>query len=242
MNYVILTCSVRCFSVNNHFSTVFLSDASDTRNLSGVIYMCWNAEVSLNTFLFSSFVLGLIVYNNTYTQYKIEELNNIWAYIFMMSFIAMQLVEYFIWKKIDITIVAHFLIFVQPIASLMLLPDAGLKYNLIAGYLCSVILYLLLGDYDGYGFYSRITASKHLDWRLSKGTVSNHLMMAAWFFFFMFSFLYTRRWGLAAFGVGTYALSFYNYSADNSVNSMWCWLVNGMMLYYAAYLLFYLPY
>jgi len=30
--------------------------------------MCWNAEVSLNTFAFSTFVLGMIIYNNTYTQ------------------------------------------------------------------------------------------------------------------------------------------------------------------------------
>lgn len=34
--------------------------------------MCWNENVSLNTFLFSSFVLLLIFYNNTYTQYKIK--------------------------------------------------------------------------------------------------------------------------------------------------------------------------
>lgn len=38
--------------------------------------MCWNEHVSLNTFLFSSFVLALIVYNNSYTKYKIQELNN----------------------------------------------------------------------------------------------------------------------------------------------------------------------
>ena len=29
--------------------------------------MCWNKEVSLNTFLFSSFVFLLILYNNKYT-------------------------------------------------------------------------------------------------------------------------------------------------------------------------------
>jgi hypothetical protein len=42
-----------------------------------IIIMCWNKEISLNTFLFSSFVLILIIYNNAYTQYKIKELNNI---------------------------------------------------------------------------------------------------------------------------------------------------------------------
>ena len=46
--------------------------------------MCWNKEVSLNTFIFSIFVLLLIMYNNAYTQYKIEELNSIWVYLFFM--------------------------------------------------------------------------------------------------------------------------------------------------------------
>jgi hypothetical protein len=66
--------------------------------------MCWNAEVSLNTFLFSGFVLLLIMYNNNYTQYKIqfiEGIDNIWAYIFLFSWILMQLFEFFIWKNIN---------------------------------------------------------------------------------------------------------------------------------------------
>jgi hypothetical protein len=49
--------------------------------------MCWNKDISLNTFLFSSFVLGLIMYNNAYTQYKIVELNNVYAYIFCVFYI-----------------------------------------------------------------------------------------------------------------------------------------------------------
>ena len=53
--------------------------------------MCWNESVSLNTFLFSSFVLLLIIYNNYYTKYKIPELNNVWIYLFLASFISMQL-------------------------------------------------------------------------------------------------------------------------------------------------------
>ena len=44
----------------------------------------WNKDISLNTFLFSSFVLLLIIYNNTYTQYKINELENIWMYLFLL--------------------------------------------------------------------------------------------------------------------------------------------------------------
>ena len=38
--------------------------------------MCWNKDVSLNTFLFSGFVLLLIYYNNTYTKYKVAEFDS----------------------------------------------------------------------------------------------------------------------------------------------------------------------
>lgn len=63
--------------------------------------MCWNKDVSINTFLFSIFVLILIIYNNNYTQYKIDEVNNIFAYIFLLSFILMQLIEYFLWQNLN---------------------------------------------------------------------------------------------------------------------------------------------
>ena len=103
--------------------------------------MCWNAEVSLNTFLFSSFVMLLIMYNNKYTQYKIqfiEGIDNIWAYIFMFSFIFMQLIEFFIWKNINnpglnslFSILASILLLIQPIASIMLLSSNIRMYMLI---------------------------------------------------------------------------------------------------------------
>ena len=54
--------------------------------------MCWNQYVSLNTFLFSAFVLVLIVYNNKYSPYKLDELNSVYAYFFLMSFFTMQLI------------------------------------------------------------------------------------------------------------------------------------------------------
>ena len=92
--------------------------------------MCWNASVSLNTFLFSSFILGLIIYNNLFTKYKIQHLNNIWAYLFLSSFILMQLIEFFIWKNINnkfynniFSICATLLLIIQPIISIMIITN-----------------------------------------------------------------------------------------------------------------------
>ena len=100
--------------------------------------MCWNEHVSLNTFLFSSFVLALIVYNNSYTKYKIQELNNTWMYIFIASFVFMQLIEFFIWKNINnkfynnaFSIIATLLLLLQPIASIMILSNIQLRNILL---------------------------------------------------------------------------------------------------------------
>ena len=62
--------------------------------------MCWNENISLNTFIFSTFVLIFIYYNNNYTQYKTKEFNDWKLYVLFFSFIIMQLVEYFLWKSI----------------------------------------------------------------------------------------------------------------------------------------------
>ena len=56
--------------------------------------MCWNQYVSINTFIFGIFGLVLIAFNNKYSTYKIKIFNNHYAYLFMLSFIFMQLIEF----------------------------------------------------------------------------------------------------------------------------------------------------
>ena len=107
--------------------------------------MCWNENVSLNTFLFSGFVLMLIIYNNSFTKYKIPELNNKWMYLFIASFVFMQLLEFFIWRNINnafynnlFSIFAVLLLFIQPIASIMLITNMQIRKSLLMIYLLNL--------------------------------------------------------------------------------------------------------
>lgn len=207
--------------------------------------MCWNAEVSLNTFLFSMFVLLLIIYNNAYTQYKIHSLNDIWVYLFFASFIFVQLIEYFIWKNINnyiLSFIKDLLILSQPFFSLMLLPNKYLRNKLLIGYL----VYFLIKLYFVFIFYLsykkspiKISKKKHLEWS-KPYKFYDWLSMIIWLFFFLFSFFYKDYWWI--FAIFTLVLSYYNYLHDNSFNSMWCWLANTSMIFWAGYLLFYLPF
>jgi hypothetical protein len=207
--------------------------------------MCWNTTVSLNTFLFSGFILLLVMYNNTYTGYKIKELNNIWMYLFLASIIVMQLIEYFIWKNINniyynklFSTLGSCILFTQPIYSLMLISNIQIRNIMLS-------LYLLWGiPYSIYqllykNIHSEIGKNGHLIWRYFE---LEPPLLFIWVFFLVFGLLYQKLWFIAGVGIILFIISYYKYKNENSLGSMWCWLVNTIMVYYAIYLLYYLPF
>jgi hypothetical protein len=211
--------------------------------------MCWNAEVSLNTFLFSSFVLCLIIYNNTYTQYKIKDFN-IWIYLFFVSFILMQLFEFFIWRNVDnklynklFTILATLLLLVQPIASNMLITNKSVQQSMLFVYMICMVPFAIY-RFMTQKINSTISDLGHLQWNMlldNKSKIDN-VIITIWFIFFLFPLFYQKKTFGFLFGAITLLIMIYNYYKDNTVGSMWCWVVNSIMVYYAIYLLLYLPF
>jgi len=205
--------------------------------------MYWNSEVSLNTFIFSIFVLLLIIYNNAYTQYKIHELNNKWTYAFMASFIFMQLIEFFIWRNLNnkynkvFTSMAICLLMLQPIFSLMMIKEIKLRNILISIYTIIALPYSIY-KYSNMNIRSTVTKSGHLRWNLSW----NLFFSAIWMILFFYGIIYSQKWMGAIIAIVLLFISYYNYNYDGSLESHWCWIINGIMIYYALYLLFYLPY
>lgn len=207
--------------------------------------MCWNETVSLNTFLFSSFVLVLIIYNNAFTKYKIKEINNKWIYLFFMSFISIQLVEFFIWRNMDnafynniFSILATLILFMQPIVSLMIMTNKKIRNLLLVSYLLLAIPFSIY-NFSTNHIHSVIGESGHLRWRFFN---TNPIVWIIWIFFFLFSFFYEQNWFAFIFGFMTLIIAFLNYKNDHTMWSMWCWSVNSIMIYYAIYLLLYLPF
>lgn len=207
--------------------------------------MCWNADVSLNTFLFGGFVLLLIMYNNTYTQYKIQSVRGVWTYLFYVSVVSMQLVEFFIWRNVDNTFynrvfstLAATLLLVQPAVSLMTLPKLDLRNKLLAAYLMLFLPY----------FTYKLITNKMKSQKSSKGHLvwlffdTNMALYFAWLAFFLFPFVYTRNFSGLAFALSLFFIAAYNYYNDLTIGSMWCWAVNAIMIYLAVYLLMVLPF
>ena len=207
--------------------------------------MCWNENISLYTFLFSGFILALIIYNNSFTKYKIQELNSKWIYFFIASFVFMQLIEFFIWRNINnkfynniFSILATLLLIVQPILSIMIVTNVKLRNLLLIAYLFLAVPYSIY-KFSNSNIHSVISESGHLRWNFF---YLNPIILIGWFFFFLFSFVYEKKWLGLVFGLSTLIIAFLNYTKDQTVWSMWCWSVNSVMIYYAIYLLIYLPF
>lgn len=207
--------------------------------------MCWNAEVSLNTFAFSSFVLALIIYNNQFTKYKIQELNDKWVYLFFASFILMQLIEFFIWKNINnpfynkiLSICATLLLCMQPAISIMILKNIQLRNILLLSYLLIIIPYSMY-NFMHKRIHTTVSSNGHLIWNFF---YTNAFVWITWLFFLLFSHVYEKNWFGVIFGLITLFISFIHYKNENAMGSMWCWSINFGMVYYAIYLLMYLPY
>ena len=211
--------------------------------------MCWNQYVSLNTFTFSTLILILIAYNNKYTPYKIRELNNVFVYVFLMSFITMQLIEFFLWRNLKNTDINHklsiaggLLLMIQPIASLLMLKDEFTRKAMLTTYTIPAFAYFIYKVNTQSKFNTTVTPTGHLRWNWLNQD-KNKLLGLIWFFFLYFSIFVEKQYYTA--GIITLALlavSYYSYSKEGSYGSLWCWSINSLMIYYAIKLLIVLPY
>ena len=70
----------------------------------------------------------------------------------------------------------------------------------------------------------------------------NSLCCCFLFFQKYFCEIYQKKTYGFLFGFITLIITSYIFYKDKTIASMWCWVVNSVMVYYAVYLLFYLPF
>ena len=211
--------------------------------------MCWNQHVSLNTFIFSLFVLLLIAYNNAYTQYKMPEFNNIYVYLFFLSFISIQLIEFFIWRNINdkslnqfFSIAGMLLVTVQPIISLMMLKDETIKYILIIVYTVFSTLFVSYKIIN-HDIISTISKHCHLRWNWFHFSTYDYIILyGLWVTFFIYAPIVNKHYRIMFYALLLFAISMYSFYKDDSAGSLWCWSINTIMFYYAFRLLFWMPF
>lgn len=183
--------------------------------------MCWSASVSLNTFIFSLFGTLFALFNGVIDVPRA---------LFFMSFMSMQLVEYFAWKNPNDTTIPSII---------------GL------GFICLQIPLLINTYYTGpyknilYGVWFLVfaiaLATTQIKLTMHKAP-NGHL---AWDWLNSFPKIYLLIFVLFYIGVGVYnfdlftftvlctilAFSWYNYSESGTFGSMWCWISNVLTFY-----------
>jgi len=93
--------------------------------------------------------------------------------------------------------------------------------------------------------YSIVSKSGHLSWEtvdIEKNKYLQIVNWCIWLFFTLFSFVYNGYILGLLFTVILLGIVVYNYYQDNAIGSMWCWFLNSLSIYYAVYLLIYLPF
>lgn len=200
--------------------------------------MCWNQYVSLNTFVFSMGMLCLMIYNNQYTPYKVDI--DIYGYFFIVSFCSMQLVEYFLWRNLEnkklnfvYSAIGQILLTIQPIASLLLITNTRLKVKMIGLY----SLFVGVVFFTQKKIFKTSIHNGHLKW---SWVPTNEYIQWIWLFFLMFSFFVKHHYLAILVSLFLFAITHWNGSGTGG--SLWCWTINFSMIFYALYLLLYMPF
>jgi len=184
--------------------------------------MCWNATVSLNTFLFSFFAVNFAYFNN---------IINIYEYLFFYSFISMQLIEYFTWKHLHnkkinrlLSQSGMLLVFMQPLF-FILIPN-NVKFNIKATLITLYVIFLVFLGYLIKYDYSMVKAPNgHLAWNWLNVPV---FYIFIWLTFLLVILLYAKKYILFAINALIFLAIYYTYYKTNTWGSLWCWIANGL--------------
>ena len=191
--------------------------------------MCWNAEVSLNTFLQGIFLTGIIYLLNP---------RDMFAIVFISSFLIMQLLEYFIWSNIKnksklrfYGFLTYVLTFLQPILLLYI----SNNYNYIVLYIglqlsiliiCSIFLNI------EFYFIPYVSKNGHLAWNWTNSYLYITFYSIIYLIFYLTPiYIYTNP-VIFIIIIIAFLYSMYNYYQFYTAASMWCWISNIMILVY----------
>jgi len=184
--------------------------------------MCWNAEVSLQSFLIGVSAIIIGKYNGLSTHMT----------LFMLSIVSMQLIEYIVWSNMEdkninrlASYSAFLLLCLQPLAAIFTLPK---KYYY--PFLYMFIMFLLIciifdrNTPDAFRIYK--AENGHLAWNWIKNNAKHRIYTFFYLLFILIPLIISAQWGFLVFSSIVLFFSLYNYLESNTWGSMWCWIVN----------------
>ena len=187
--------------------------------------MCWNASVSLNTYIFGLFASLFSYYNG---------FGNILSVIFYQSFIIMQLLEYFIWTKTFsnklLSQIALFVILCQPIFNIIKIETypKAIPYLLAAYLIFIIILYTLIIPIDTINFSTVSSKNGHLSWKWLNWNI---YIIFIWYTFLSARWIIDKMYTIFIVISVLLIITLILYKETNTFGSMWCWIANVLSIY-----------
>ena len=212
--------------------------------------MCWNSDISMNTFIFSILTLLFIYLTNTYSKYKTKAFDNLLMYLLFFEIILMQLLEFFLWKNLKndkmnklLSHIASFVVTIQPYTIILMIQQYDIKYIMLALYSIFLTLYLVYRHiYNPVKFHTSIATNGHLSWEWMNYKGYENIFFLGFLLFYIIPTILTNNFVLFLYIIITIGISLINYFKDKTFGSMWCWLSNVFLLFFIINILIVQPY
>lgn len=194
--------------------------------------MCWNASVSLNTYIFGLFASSFAYYNGA---------TDLLGFLLFQSFIIMQLIEYFIWSKTFsnslLSQIALFAILCQPVLNILKIQKMPklIPYLLVAYFIFIIIVYTIITPLNTLEFSSVPSKNGHLAWKWFSWNI---YIIVIWFAFLSARWVIDEMYLILVFVSIALIISIILYKETQTWGSMWCWLANAISIYFIV-LIFY---
>jgi hypothetical protein len=205
--------------------------------------MCWSAEVSLN-----SFVIGLIA---IYVGYKMGI--PVKSLLFYSTIVLMQLIEYVVWThgltntdrsaavNYTASLAASYLLAMQPIAAILSqsTKNTAITTNLLCVYIIIAAIYVLYRSNNPPEYKMEKGSDGHLVWKWIGHDYTTYIGLTIYFVFLFAPFILTKKVdGVFAVVLLTLLGSLYSYWRAGTWGSMWCWMINLVVIVVSMEVLF----
>ena len=188
--------------------------------------MCWNASVSLNTFVFGVFASLFAYFNGVITILDV---------ICYLSVIIIQLIEYFVWSKTYsnslLSQIAFFVIFCQPIFKILSIEEKPelIQYLLLTYFIFVIIVYTIITPLNTVDFSMVPSKNGHLSW---KWVNCNLLIILIWYMFLASRLIIDKLYSTLTLLTIFLIISIILYKDTQTWGSMWCWVANITSFYF----------
>jgi hypothetical protein len=192
--------------------------------------MCWSAKVSLESFQIGLLAIGFAAVSGVPFP----------ALLFYATIVSMQFVEFVVWRwglvnsdvNFGASLAAFGLLCLQPAAAILTLQQPKL---VLGAYVGAIVLHCLLQKEScprplRDRFRMQPGPDGHLAWKWLERDSFTDVGLGIYFAFLLIPVLISQDVEFSFILLATLAASLYSHGSNRTWGSMWCWIVNWMVV------------